>query len=138
MLEFSGYGWIENMSITGLSRPEARYAAPRSWMNRDGECVGREAAGSSLPRAASEPPMTLMSGETSFSASYDWASSARYAAAATFDPSGPNWGSQNRFKLGSLPTITSRTPGSERGIDAAYAANCARAEGVVGVTLLNE
>ena len=38
-------------------------------MKRVGECVGREPAGSSLPRADSEPPITLMSGETSFSAS---------------------------------------------------------------------
>ena len=138
MLEFSGYGWIENMSITGVSRPEARYSVPRSSMNRVGECVGREPAGSSLPRADSDPPMTLMSGETSLSASYDAASSARYEAAAASDPSGPNCGSQNRFRFGSLPTMTSRTPGRRRGIDAAYAANCARAAGVVGVTLLNE
>ena len=34
--------------------------------------------------------------------------------------------------------MTSRTPGRWRGIDAAYAANCACASGVVGVTLLNE
>ena len=57
------------MSITGCSRPEARYAAPRSWMKRVGEWVGRDAAGLSLPRAESEPPITLRSGETAFSAS---------------------------------------------------------------------
>ena len=53
----------------GRSRPEARYAAPRSSMNRVGECVGREPAGPSLPRADSEPPITLISGDTSLSAS---------------------------------------------------------------------
>src|SRR6187549_909294 len=107
-------------------------------MKRDGECVGRDPAGSSLPRPDSEPPMTLISGETSLRASYDSASSSRYDGAAASDPSGPNCGSQKRLRFGSLPTITSRTPGRSRGIEAAYAANCARASGVVGVTLLNE
>ena len=50
-------------------RPDARYAAPRSSMKRVGECVCREADGLSLPRAESEPPITLTSGEAAFSAS---------------------------------------------------------------------
>src|SRR5581483_2651379 len=92
----------------------------------------------SLPRAARAPPMTLTWGSTAFSASYVCASRDRYAAAAASEPSAANCGIQKRFRFGSLPTITSFTCRSARGIDAANDANCVRASSVSGVTPLNE
>src|SRR4051812_28675055 len=102
------------MSMIGRSRPEARYAAPRSLMNAVGEWVGRAPAGLSLPRADSDPPMTLIAGETCLIASYDVASRSRYAVAATSEPSVPNCGSQKRFRFGSFPTLTFLTEGMAR------------------------
>ena len=52
------YGCIANASIIGLERWLALYAAPRSSMNRVGECVSRFVAGRSEPRGASAPPIT--------------------------------------------------------------------------------
>ena len=57
------------MSISGRARPLARYAAPRSLMNVVGECVAREAFGSSPPRGASPPPTTISLGSALLSAS---------------------------------------------------------------------
>ena len=89
-------------------------------MKRVGECVGREPAGSSLPRADSEPPITLMSGETVLQRVVGLGEQLEVGRGSrTFEPSGPNCGSQKRFRFGSLPTMMSRTPGSRRGIDAA-------------------
>src|SRR5581483_5307133 len=66
-------------------------------------------------------------------ASYVSASRRSYAVAAASDPPGPNCGCQKSGRFGSLPTITSFTPWTSFGIEAAYAANCARACGVSGV-----
>ena len=76
-------------------------------MNFVGECVWRVPFGLSFPRGASAPPQTRTPGSTALIASYTGASSARYAGAAAFDPSGLNCGSQKRLRFGSLPTITS-------------------------------
>ena len=59
-----GTGGARTCPSPAASRPEARYAAPRSSMKRVGEWVGRAPAGLSLPRADSEPPITLTPGET--------------------------------------------------------------------------
>ena len=64
-----GTGGARTCPSPAVSRPDARYATPRSSMKRVGECVGREPDGSSLPRADSEPPITFTPGETSLSAS---------------------------------------------------------------------
>ena len=48
-------------------------------------------------------------------------------------PSRLNWGSQKRFRFGSLPTIRSRKLGFALTISAAYAANSACDSGVSGV-----
>ena len=57
------------MSMIGFVRRLCRYAVPRSGMNVAGECVGRAAFGRSCPRGETAPPITLISGETAFSAS---------------------------------------------------------------------
>src|SRR6185312_16845073 len=123
---------MSNTSITGSVRPLARYAAPRSLMNDVGECVGFAHVAQSPPRGASPPPITRIDGRTAFSASYVVTRSWRYAGAAASLPSALNCGIQNRFELGSLPTMTSLTLGSDRVIEAAYCANCACASAVVG------
>ncbi len=74
-------------------------------MNAVGECVGRVERGLSPPRGETEPPITVVSGAADLTASYVWASSARYEEAARSAPFLPNWGIQNRFRFGSLPTI---------------------------------
>ena len=51
------------------------------------------------------------------------ASSERYAGADAFDPSGPNCGSQKRFRFGSLPTMMSSKLGRAAASAAAYCAN---------------
>jgi hypothetical protein len=96
-------------------------------MNDVGECVCRFASGSSPPRGARAPPITVTSSSTDFRASYVSARSCAYACAAASESSVPNWGSQNRFRFGSFPTTTSRTSGIARTIDAAYAAKARRA-----------
>jgi hypothetical protein len=65
----SGYGWIANQSITGRLRPLSRYALPRSRMKRVGEWVGRAERGLSLPRGASDPPITIVAGAAALIAS---------------------------------------------------------------------
>jgi hypothetical protein len=62
--------------MIGVVRPLARYAAPMSWMNVVGECVGRIVSGMSPPRGETAPPRTTILGETALSASYASASSA--------------------------------------------------------------
>ena len=104
-------------------------------MNFVGECVWRMPFGLSLPRGASAPPHTRTPGSTALIASYTGASSARYAGAAAFDPSGLNCGSQKRLRFGSLPTITSSSAGTARTRVAVYCVNSARASGVSGVVL---
>jgi hypothetical protein len=91
-------------------------------MNAVGECVSRPVFGRSMPRGASAPPQTRTAGSAALIASYESASSDRYAGAATSSPFGPNCGSQNRFRFGSLPMITSSTSGSARTSAAAYEA----------------
>jgi hypothetical protein len=101
-------------------------------MNEVGECVGFEHVAQSPPRGARPALITLIDERTAFSASYVVASSWRYDGAAASVPSALNCGIQNRFELGSLPTMTSLTLGSDRAIEAAYCANCACASALVG------
>jgi hypothetical protein len=63
--------------------------------------------------------MTLMRGETAFSASYASASSATYAPGEALEPSGLNCGIQKRLRFGSLPMMKSRMLGKLRASDAA-------------------
>ena len=98
-----------------------------------GECVSRPVPGRSTPACESAPPMTSIAGDTRLSASYVRASVATYAGAATSSPFGPNWGSQNRLRLGSLPTITCRRPGAPRASAATQSANCCCSAAASGV-----
>src|SRR3970282_2855255 len=102
-------------------------------MNVVGEWVGRDPAGLSAPRGERAPPTTFTPGDAALISSYVSASSARYAGAAAFDPSRANCGSQKRFRLGSFPTMTSRTAGTARTSAVAYDANSTRAASVSGV-----
>ena len=80
--------------MIGVVRPLALYAVPMSAMKAVGEWVGREPAGSSLPRGASAPPMTSVPGDAAFTTSYVSASRASYAGAAASFPLASNCGSQ--------------------------------------------
>src|SRR5215208_3654855 len=135
-LELSPYGWNASASMTGRMRPPARYAIPRSRRNVVGECVNRAPSGLSLPRGESPIPITRIRGFAALIASYVTARSSRNAGAAALLPSALNWGSQKRFRFGSLPTITPRRVRYRFTIEAAYAANCARSSGVSGVVRL--
>src|SRR5688500_11028189 len=97
--------------MNGVVRPLARYASPHSRMKRVGEIVSRPVLGLSTPRGASAPPQTVVSGAASLTVSYVAESKERYAPAEAPVPSRLNCGSQNRFRFGSLPTITSRKLG---------------------------
>ena len=55
-------------------------------MNRVGEWVWRSPSGLSLPRAASDPPITVICGDAFLTAGYDVSSSAKYAFAAASTP----------------------------------------------------
>src|SRR4051812_40758990 len=121
------------MSISGFVRPLVRYALPTSLMNDVGECVWRDADGSSPPRGARLPP-TMVSFESAlFSASYVVASSCSYAAAAASPPLESNCGIQNRLRFGSLPTRTVRTDGSAWTSATAYSLNAVRDASSSGV-----
>ena len=65
-----GYGWKLNPSISGRSRPLARYQRPSAARKRTGDVETLLFAwGRSFPRGESPTPTTVSSGSTASSAS---------------------------------------------------------------------
>src|SRR5262245_8666461 len=121
--------------MIGALRPLSRYAVPRSPMKVVGEWVRLEASGLSEQRGESAPPITWMRGDTAFSADYALAGRERDVGAAASPPSSVYCGCQNRFRLGSFPTMKSWMYGTALAIDAQKAAKSSCCLSVRGVYL---